>query len=41
MRIALVNDVDHGMPGAAAELRAATEILPLDKIGPRLTNIVA
>jgi chemotaxis response regulator CheB len=29
------------MPGAAAELRAATEILSLDKIGPRLTNIVA
>jgi two-component system response regulator WspF len=31
----------YGMPGAAAELRAATEILSLDKIGPRLTNIVA
>jgi chemotaxis response regulator CheB len=30
----------YGMPGAAAELRAATEILALDKIGPRLTNIV-
>jgi len=30
----------YGMPGAAAELRAATEILSLDKIGPRLTNIV-
>jgi chemotaxis response regulator CheB len=31
----------YGMPGAAAELCAATEILSLDKIGPRLTNIVA
>jgi two-component system response regulator WspF len=31
----------YGMPGAAVELRAATEILALDKIGPRLTNIVA
>ena len=31
----------YGMPGAAAELRAASEILALDKIGPRLTNIVA
>ena len=31
----------YGMPGAAAELHAATEILSLDKIGPRLTNIVA
>jgi len=31
----------YGMPGAAAELGAATEILALDKIGPRLTNIVA
>jgi two-component system response regulator WspF len=30
----------YGMPGAAAELHAATEILALDKIGPRLTNIV-
>jgi two-component system, chemotaxis family, response regulator WspF len=29
-----------GMPGAAAELRAATEILALDKIGPRLRNMV-
>lgn len=31
----------YGMPRAAAELRAASEILSLDKIGPRLTNIVA
>ncbi len=31
----------YGMPGAAAEIGAATEILTLDKIGPRLTNIVA
>ena len=31
----------YGMPGAAAELHAASEILALDKIGPRLTNIVA
>ena len=30
----------YGMPGAAAELQAASEILALDKIGPRLTNIV-
>jgi two-component system, chemotaxis family, response regulator WspF len=30
----------YGMPGAAAELKAASEILALDKIGPRLTNIV-
>ncbi len=29
----------YGMPKAAAELNAATEILALDKIGPRLTNI--
>jgi chemotaxis response regulator CheB len=28
------------MPGAAAELHAASEILALDKIGPRLANIV-
>jgi len=31
----------YGMPKAAVELNAATEILPRDKIGPRLTNIVA
>jgi chemotaxis response regulator CheB len=30
----------YGMPKAAAELQAATEILALDKIAPRLTNIV-
>jgi two-component system, chemotaxis family, response regulator WspF len=30
----------YGMPGAAAELHAVSEILALDKIGPRLTNIV-
>lgn len=31
----------YGMPAAAAELGAAGEILALDKIAPRLTNIVA
>ncbi|MBE0545581.1 MAG: chemotaxis response regulator protein-glutamate methylesterase [Verrucomicrobia bacterium] len=31
----------YGMPKAAAELGAATEILALDKIGPRLTNMFA
>jgi two-component system response regulator WspF len=31
----------YGMPGAAAELQAASEILALDKIGPRLRNIVS
>lgn len=31
----------YGMPKAAAELGAADEILALDKIAPRLTNIVA
>jgi two-component system response regulator WspF len=30
----------YGMPGAAAELHAASEILALDKIGPRLLNLV-
>jgi two-component system, chemotaxis family, response regulator WspF len=30
----------YGMPGAAAELQAASEILPLDKIGPRLKSLV-
>ena len=30
----------YGMPKAAAELDAATEILALDKIAPRLTNIL-
>ena len=30
----------YGMPRAAAELDAASEILRLDKIAPRLTNIV-
>jgi chemotaxis response regulator CheB len=30
----------YGMPKAAAELDAATDILALDKIAPRLTNIV-
>lgn len=29
----------YGMPKAAAALEAATDILALDKIGPRLTNI--
>ena len=31
----------YGMPKAAAELHAASEILALDKIGPRLRNKVA
>ncbi|HEX2972525.1 MAG TPA: chemotaxis response regulator protein-glutamate methylesterase [Tepidisphaeraceae bacterium] len=31
----------YGMPRAAAELNAASEILALDKIGPRLRNTVA
>jgi two-component system response regulator WspF len=31
----------YGMPKAVAELKAATEILPLDKIGPRLATLVA
>jgi two-component system response regulator WspF len=30
----------YGMPGAAADLGAATDILPLDKIAQRLTSIV-
>jgi len=30
-----------GMPKAAAELKAATEILALDKIAPRLVNVMA
>jgi two-component system, chemotaxis family, response regulator WspF len=30
----------YGMPGAAAELHAASEILAVDKIGPRLSSIV-
>jgi chemotaxis response regulator CheB len=30
----------YGMPKAAAELEAACEILALDKIVPRLTNIL-
>jgi chemotaxis response regulator CheB len=30
----------YGMPKAAAELDAASEILALDKIAPRLTNIL-
>jgi two-component system response regulator WspF len=30
----------YGMPGAAVELQAVSEILALDKIGPRLMNIV-
>jgi two-component system response regulator WspF len=34
------SSVAYGMPGAAAELHAASEILALDKIGPRLANIV-
>lgn len=30
----------YGMPGAAAQLRAASEILALDQIGPRLRSLV-
>jgi two-component system response regulator WspF len=30
----------YGMPKAAAELRAAREILPLEQIGPRLENLL-
>jgi two-component system response regulator WspF len=30
----------YGMPKAAVELQAATEVLPLDKIGPRLSNLL-
>jgi two-component system response regulator WspF len=30
----------YGMPKAAAELQAATEILPLDRIGPRVNSLV-
>jgi len=31
----------YGMPKAAAELRAATEVLPLDRISPRLINMLS
>lgn len=31
----------YGMPKAAAELQAASEILPLEQIGPRITNLLA
>jgi len=31
----------YGMPKAAAELQAASEILPLERIGPRLLSLVA
>jgi two-component system response regulator WspF len=31
----------YGMPKAAAELQAATEILPLDRIGPRIATLFA
>jgi two-component system response regulator WspF len=31
----------YGMPKAAAELQAATEILPLEQIGPRIANLLA
>jgi two-component system, chemotaxis family, response regulator WspF len=31
----------YGMPKAAAEVHAATEILALDKIGPRISNLLA
>ena len=30
-----------GMPKAAADLKAANEILALDKIAPRLVNVLA
>jgi two-component system response regulator WspF len=30
----------YGMPDAAAELHAVSEILALDKIGPRLRSII-
>ena len=30
----------YGMPKAAAELNAAEQILPLDKIGPAIVNLV-
>jgi two-component system, chemotaxis family, response regulator WspF len=30
----------YGMPKAAAEMKAASEILSLDKIGPRLTTLL-
>jgi two-component system response regulator WspF len=30
----------YGMPKAVAELKAAREILTLEKIGPRLTRLV-
>ena len=30
----------YGMPKAAAELQAASEILPLDQIGPRIANLL-
>jgi len=36
-----VSSAVYGMPRAAIELRAATEILPLDKIWSRLRNMVA
>src|SRR5262249_24090875 len=29
----------YGMPKAAAELQAATEVLPLERIGPRLLDL--
>jgi chemotaxis response regulator CheB len=31
----------YGMPKAAAEMHAATEILPLDQIGPRIAILFA
>jgi len=31
----------YGMPKAAAELQAATEILPLEQIGPRIAELMA
>jgi two-component system response regulator WspF len=31
----------YGMPKAAADLGAAVEVLPLERIGPRLGRLVA
>jgi two-component system response regulator WspF len=31
----------YGMPKAAAELHAASEILPLEQIGPRIAELIA
>jgi chemotaxis response regulator CheB len=31
----------YGMPKAAAELEAASEILPIERIGPRLVQLLS